>query len=341
MAYSTTPVYGQGYIPAAGNIASELNAVTRRAFVPKLVVQIYNAAPFLSMAMRNAQRARGGLNQVTVPVQGNSFVNFNWAGYDGAFPQPSVQTAIQNSAWNLSLGTVPIPLLGMETMTQQTEAIIPIVKARMNDAKTVAVEAISTAIYGSAGSNPLAINGLLDVYDDGTSVNTYGNLSRSSNAFWKSTKITAAIAPTRQTIILRINQLTKLAGGEKPDFILMSLGDWTTLAQDFMNAEQFNTNPTTRYGNDDVVNAGFSALMLAGVPILADIFCPTGTMFIVNTKYLSLYISEDANFAFSGFHSLIPNNQIANVGVVITMMALVCTKPVSGLQANNITGAAF
>lgn len=336
-----TPIYGTGYIPNAGSVTAELNSVTRRAFVPKLVVQIYSAAPFLSMAMRNAQRARGGLNQVTVPVQGSQFVNFNWAGYDGAFPQPSVQTAAQAAAWNLSLGTVPIPLLGMESVTQSTEAIIPLIKARMNDAKTVAVQSISTAIYGSSAANQLQINGLQDVYDDGTSVATYGGLSRTANTFWKSTKITAAIAPTRQTMILRINQVTKLAGGEKPDFVLMSIGDWTTLAQDFMNAEQFNTNPTSRYGNDDAVNAGFSALMLANVPILADPFCPTGSMFIVNSKYLSLYISEDANFAFSGFHSLIPNNQIANVGVVITMMALVCTKPISGASATNVTGAGF
>lgn len=335
------PVYGQGYIPASGNIVNELNATTRRAFVPKLVVQIYAAAPFLSMAMRNAQRARGGLNQVTIPVQGNSFVSFNWAGYDGSFPQPTVNTAIQNSQWNLSLGTVPIPLLGMESITQSTEAVIPIIKARMNDAKTVSVQTISAALYGSAGANVLQINGLLDVYDDGTAVTTYGGLSRTAAPFWKSTKITTAIAPSRTTMIAAINRVTKLAGGEKPDFVLMSIGDWTTLAQDFMDAEQFQTNPRSRYGDDDAVNAGFSALMLANVPILADFFCPTGTFFVINSKYLSLYISEDANFAFSGFHSLIPNNQIANVGVVITMMALVCSKPVSGAQWNDVTGAGF
>lgn len=335
------PIAGTGFIPGAGNVFNELNAVTRRAFVPKLVVQLYKAAPFLSMAMRNAQRARGGLNQVTVPVQGNSFVAFNWAGYDGAFPQPSVQTAIQNAQWNLSLGTVPIPLLGMESVAQSTEAVIPIVKARMNDAKTVAIQAISAALYGSASGNPLQINGLQDVFDSGTNVNVYGGLSRSANPFWKSTVVSTSIAPTRQTIILRINQATQLAGGEAPDFMLMSIPDWTTLAQDFMSAEQFNTNPTSRYGNDDAVNAGFRALMLANVPILADPFCPTGTAYIINSKYLALYISEDANFAWSGFHSLIPNNQIANVGVVITMMALVCTKPVTGVQLSALTGAGF
>jgi hypothetical protein len=335
------PVFGQGYIPASGAITSELNAVTRRAFVPKLVVQIYSAAPFLSMAMRNAQRARGGLNQVTIPVQGNSFVAFNWAGYDGSFPQPSVNTAIQNSQWNLSLGTVPIPLLGMESITQSTEAVIPIVKARMNDAKTVAVQAISTATYGSSGGNPLQINGLLDVYDDGTSVTTYGGLSRTAAPFWKSTKITASFTMSAQNMVSAITRVTKLAGGEKPDFVLVSLGDWTTLVQNLMSLEQFQTNPRSRYGDDDAINAGFSAVMIANVPVLADIFCPTGTMFVINSKYLSLYISEDANFAFSGFHSLIPNNQIANVGVVITMMALVCSKPVSGAQWTAVAGAPF
>lgn len=336
-----SPVYGTGMVPGTGAIATELNAVTRRAFVPKLVVQIYSAAPVLSLAMRNAQRARGGLSQVTVPVQGAPFVQFNWSGYDGSFPQPSVQAASQSASWNLSVGTVPIPLLGFESLIQSTEAIIPLVKARMNDAKTVAVQSISTALFGSSGANPLAMNGFQDIYDDGTTVANYGGLSRTSNAFWKSTKVTTAIAPSRSTIITRIMQLTKLAGGESPDFIVMSLGDWTTLLTDYMTAEQFQTNPTSKYGDDNAVNAGFRALMLGNVPILADPFCPTGTAYLINSKYFGLYISEDANFAFSGFHSLIPNNQIANVGVVIAAMSAVCTKPVSGMQLSNITGAAF
>jgi hypothetical protein len=306
-----------------------------------MVVQIYSAAPFLSMSLRNAQRAAGGLSQVTVPVQGSQFVNFNWAGYDGAFPAPAVQPAAQAASWNLSLGTVPIPLLGSESITQSTEAIIPLVKARFVDAKTVAVQAIASALYSSSNGNQLQINGLLDVYDDGTSVQTYGGLTRSAAPFWQSTKVTTAIAPSRNTIITQVMRLTKAAGGESPDMILMSLGDWTTLLTDYMSAEQFNTDPSIRYGNDDAVNAGFRCLMIGNVPILADPFCPTGKAFLVNSKYLSLYLSEDANFAFSGWHSLIPNQQLGNVGVVIAMMSLVCTKPVSGMQLSNLTGAAF
>ncbi|MGE3582792.1 MAG: phage major capsid protein [Hyphomonadaceae bacterium] len=335
------PIAGTGIVPASGAVYSELTAITRRAFVPKLVVQIYKAAPLLSMAMRNAQRARGGMSQITVPVQGNSFVSFNWTGYDGAFPQPSVQTAIQNAQWNLSVGAVPIPLLGMESLIQSTEAVIPLVKARMADAKTVAVQAIATSLFASSGGNPLAINGLLDVYDDGTGTATYGGLSRTSNPFWASTVYSTALTPTRATMIARIMQTTSLAGGEAPDLVIMSMGDWTTLLSDFMQAEQFFTNPNSKYGDDDAINAGFRALMLGNTPILADPFCPTGTAYLINSKYLALYLSEDANFAFSGFQSLIPNNQIASVGVVISAMALACSKPKSGMRCSGVTGAAF
>jgi len=306
-----------------------------------MVVQIYQAAPFLSLAMRNAQRARGGLSQVTVPLQGNPFVQFGWTGYTGAFPTPAVTAGTNVASWNLSVGTVPIPLYGMESLIQATEAVIPLVKARMNDAKTVAIQSIASALFGTAGANPLQINGLLDVYDDGTNVSTYGGVSRSTNTYWKSTIYSTAITPTRQNMTARIMQTTSVAGGEAPDFVLMSLSDWTTLMQDFMSAEQFNTNPTSRYGNDEAVNAGFRAIMLGNTPILADPFCPKGTAFIINSKYLALYLSEDANFAFSGFYSMIPNMQMASVGVLIAAMALVCTKPSTGTQLSNVTGGAF
>lgn len=328
-------------VPSSGDIYNELNAVTRRAFVPKLVVQIYKAAPLLSLAMRNAQRAAGGLSQVTIPVQGASYVQFGWTDYSGAFQQPTVNAAAQTGQWNLSIGAVPIPLLGMESLIQSTEAVIPLVRARMTDAKTVAVQSIASAFFGSSASNPLAINGLQDVYDDGTAVPVYGGLSRATNTFWKSTKYATSITPSRSTMLGRIMQLTQLAGGESPDMIIMSLSDWTTLMTDYLAQERFDTNPGSRYGKDDAVNAGFRCIMLGDTPILADPFCPKGTAYLLNTRYLSLYISEDANFAFSGFQSLIANNQIASVGVVISGMTLACSKPVSGMQLSNVAGGAF
>jgi hypothetical protein len=334
--------YGTGMVPANGALMAEMNAVTRRAIIPKMVVQIYSSVPMLSILMRNAHRAKGGLSQVSVGVQGSQYVNAAWSGYSGGFTQPTVQAAAQQAAWNLSLMTIPIPLLGMESLMQSSETVIPLVKLRMADAKTVGVQFLSNALFGSNASNPLAMNGLLDVYDDGTTVAQYGGITRSgTGSFWKSNVYSTSINPTRATMVSRIMQLTKLAGGESPDFIIMSMGDWTTLLTDYMQAEQFHTTPNTRYGNDDAINAGFRALMLGNTPILADPFCQNGTAYLINSRYLALYMSEFAAWAWSGFYSLIPNNQVASTGVVITAPALVSTKPVSGMRLSNVAGAAF
>lgn len=335
------PVFNNGIVPG-GSIGAELAAITRRAFIPSLVVQIYKAHPVLSLLLGNSQRAAGGISSVTVPVQGSSFVQYSWSGFDGVFPQPTDMTAIQNAEFNLKLGVCPIPFLGMESLIQSTEVVIPRLRAVMADAKAVMTQALATSLYQNNANFPQQIDSLAQAYDDGTNVATYGGISRTANPFWKSTLKTAAGAiSTRVGMATQIARLTSLSGGEAPDFGVMSYGDWTTLMEDFMSAEQFQTNPNSRYGIDDPVNAAFRCLSVLNVPIFPDPFLATGTAYLFNSKYLSAYISEDAPFVFSGFHSTIPNMQIASIGVIIVALDFLCSKPVSGLQIQGITGAAF
>src|SRR5690349_3283567 len=119
-----TPVYGSGIIPSSGSVADELTAVTRRAFVPKLIVQIYQSTPAIQALMDNAQFASGGLDPVTIPVQGSSYVTGSWSGYSGTFNQPNIQPGTTNAQATLKLFVVPIPFLGMEGAVQMDHAVI-------------------------------------------------------------------------------------------------------------------------------------------------------------------------------------------------------------------------
>ena len=73
---------GGGIVPATGSTQyTELTYVTRRAFIPKLVVQLYNSTPLMAALIANSQTASGGVSSVTVPVQGAQFVNAQWSDY--------------------------------------------------------------------------------------------------------------------------------------------------------------------------------------------------------------------------------------------------------------------
>jgi len=51
-------------------------------------------------------------------------------------------------------------------------------------------------------------------------------------------------------------------------------------------------------------------------------------------------VHEDANFAWTGWYSTIPQGQIASVGLSLTALNLVCSKPSTGLILEGITGGA-
>ena len=330
------PVLGTGIIPS-GSIATELTYVTRRAFIPKMVVQIYNTSPLLAALLSNAQTASGGVSSVTVPVQGQAFVNSQWTDYSGSFNQPQVQQGAFNAEFNLKAIVTPIPFLGMEGAVQLNHAVIPLIEARMNDATNSMSDAMATALYTNYTNNQQFI-GLDGAVDDGTNLTTYGNINRSTYSWWQSKVYNASsAAPTRQNVFQYIAGVNK-NGAEMPTFGVCGFGTFAKLAQDFLASEQFQVTPGTGFDSgEDGIRSGFRALMVAGVPIYADPYCPEGTLYLVNTNYLSLYIHEQASFAFTGFESLLSNYQLGYVGAVLTIGELVLTKPKSAGRVYNYT----
>src|SRR5580658_8360973 len=155
-------------ITPGGALGNQLAAITRRAVIPSVYVQVYQSHPLLSMFLSNAQRARGGVSQVTIPVQGSSFVSFSWGSFAGDFPMPTDAAAIQNAQFNLKLGMVPIGFFGMEAILQSSEVVIPKLRAVMSDAAVVMKQAYAQSLYSNNYANGQAWDSLAQAYDDGT-----------------------------------------------------------------------------------------------------------------------------------------------------------------------------
>ena len=346
------PLPGIGVAPQSGSLYNELAATTRRAFVPRLFVQIYYSSPSLFYMMGNAQRAAGGLNQVTIPMQGNSMVQGQWTGYGGGFNSPVITPGIQNGQWNLAYWVVPVPLPFGETIIQATDREISLLKARMNDVRAITTQNMATKLFTNNSANPLQPNSFLDAFDNGTNFPTYGGISRNAqgNSAFKGQYINmgsgtwstvATIGFTRKTMQAVISYITNSAGGEAPTFIVMSPGDYTTLNNDFVGQENIYVTPGATYSMDTSARSSFPNLNVSGIPIFQDFFCPAGSAFAVNVKYTSMYLSEDAAFDFSGFYSLVPLGQIGQQGVVVVGYDIISAKSSSGAWLYNIGGAAY
>lgn len=344
MAFPTspqTPPIGSGIV-AGGALGSQLTALTRRAVLPVITVQVYQTHPLLSLLMANAQPAMGGAAQITVPVQGASFVSFSWGSFAGDFPMPTDQAAVENAQFNLKLGMVPIGFFGMEALVQSSEVIIPKLKAVTSDAAVVMKQALAQNLYSNNYGNNNALSSLVQAYDNGTNAPSYGGISRAGNPFWNGQVLNGAgFGSNRTGIAKMLTYATQGAGGEAPDFAVMSYPDWANLMSDFQGIEMITSTAKSKFGRDDVMNSGFRAIRVLDTPIFPDPFCPQGTMYAINSRYLALYLSQAAPMVFSGFESTIPLGQIASIGVLITAMELVCAKPSSGISITGLINPAF
>jgi hypothetical protein len=334
------PQYGQGIVPASGPVANELSAIVRRAFMPRVYVQLWRSAPLIACLLAAAQVATGGLSPITAPLQGAPMVQGQWLDYSGSFNQPGNLPGIQNAEYNLKAYCTPIPFLGFEGLVQVDYSVVPLIDARMNDATNVTIDAFANACYNNIGNTQMLV-GLPAAIDDGTFSNTYGGIPRNTNAFWRSTYVhnTSLTAPTRNLMLQYTAQVTKVTG-EMPTIGLLGFGTWTALAQEFTAQERYTVRPGDSLTSADFVgHSSFQALDIAGIPWYADPYAPEGTAYLLNTNYLSLFLHEAAAFTFTGFESVLPNNQFGYISAILSLLELVNVKCKAHGKFDNLSFA--
>jgi hypothetical protein len=334
------PILGTGILPPSGAIATELTSVVRRAFVPKVFVQIYQSSPLMLAFLANNNMATGGVSPITVPVQGTQMTTGQWIGYDGSFNLPGTIPGIQNAEFNLKGYITPIPFLGMEGLVQVDYSVVPLIEARMNDAAEQTIKSFTTALYGNI-SNTSQIIGLPGAIDDGTNASSYGGIARSTTnaqgtAWWKSYYVSnAGTGLSRDLVLTYVAAVTKKTG-ESPNIGVCGFGTWTTLAKDFTSNERYNYTPSNTY-SDGKISAHFRAIEVAGVPVYPDPYCPEGTLYLLNTNYINLYIHERAAFQVLPFESTFANGQLGYVGGLLNVMELVNVKPQAHGAINGLS----
>ncbi len=329
--------FASGVMPTNAAQFAEYQAITRRGFLPTVYVQIFQSSPTIAALMQHAKTASGGISSITVPVQGQAMTVPQWTGFDGSFAQPANIQGIQPAEFNLKSLVTPIPFYGFEAAIQADHAIIPRIEAVFNDATNSTVDVISNALYSNV-TNTQQLIGFNGAIDDGTNAASYGNINRSASTFWQAKvySISASAAPTRITIMQYLMGAQKY-GAEMPTCAVMGMGTWQKLAADFVGSESYQILPGTGFDSDaDRPRSLFRAIDIAGVPIYCDPYCPEGVMYVWNSNYMQLYFHSMANFAFTGFESLLPVYQIGFIGGIVSLFELVCAKPRTTVRVGTV-----
>lgn len=223
------------------------------------------------------------------PQTGFSAAEYNWKIFFG-----SIVMSEAEKAWNRGEG-----------------AMINLWQAKFDQEVESAQNFLNTAIV-SDGTNPLQLTGLEAAI---AATGTYGNISRTSNTFWRayvdSTSEALSVADLRDAILTASRNISKT------DLIVTTQTLFTKMMTFFDSAY--------RVEDSRIAKLGFENIQLLGVPVTWDSVVPSGTVYGLNFDHIKLYAQEGWDMRWSDIRQ--PTRQLVDARIMRGMYQMASDAP--------------
>ena len=252
--------------------------------------------------------------------------NAGWySGYD--ILPVGISDVISAAEYNIKQAAVPVVISGLEMLQNAgKEKMIDLMEARLSVAESTISNLISGGLYSNGtGSGGKEIDGLDAAIPLNPATGIYGGIDRNTWSFWRSqiSNQTAAngLDPTKIQGYWNLLWASMVRGMDRPDLILCDTTVW--------NAYISSLQALQRFASPEVGALGFPTLKFMDADVAFDGgiggFCPAGTAFFLNTKYIHYRPHKDRNMV-----SLSPNkryaiNQDAEVQILAWAGNLTCS----------------
>jgi hypothetical protein len=243
-----------------------------------------------------------------------------YSGYD--LLPVAAQDVISAAQFDIKQAACPVVISGLEMLQNAgAEQMIDLISARIDVAEATMQNLICGGLYsdgtGYGGKQIVGLNAAVPL--DPTT-GTYGGIDRATWTFWRSKIKDVANTTTLQA---DMNDLWSnlVRGMDRPDLIIADSIVWKAYMASLQANQRFTDPgsaslgfPTIKYMDTDfVLDGGIGG------------FCPAGTAFMLNTKYLHYRPHSQRNFV-----SLSPNkrysiNQDSEVQILAWAGALTCS----------------
>lgn len=326
----------------------QIDSITRRLFLPNLVDNILDDCPLLKLMVKNGEGHNGG-NQILQPVKyaknqaGGSYIRGQ------RFDVNAYNTRTKFTfEWKYNYQS--LVLWGMDIAMNQGDArVMDHVSESMEEAEADFKDKLATQLFSDGTGNGGADwTGLNAVVDSGANVATYGAISRTTNT-WAAAGLTASVG-TLSIPTLQTGYRSAKSGGKRPKLMVTTETIFDIVENFYLPTLQNGVvskvvMPNGTEANDGLSGQyGFTSLFYKGMPVIADEYCPSGTLYMLNTDFLALHWLKNPRLGGTKMMGVgmtkmkEPVDQDGEVAQLISYAQVVCSQPRTNYRFTGITG---
>jgi hypothetical protein len=253
----------------------------------------------------------GGTKIVEPLIYGQNTTVASYSGYDTI--SLAAQSGITAAEYEWRQYAASIAISGIEEAKNNGEQeIINLLEAKIMQAEESMREGFNTMFFADGtGNSGKDWNGLGNIVESGNSVGGI-NSATAGNEYWRSYEDNNNDPLTLAQMATAYNTVS--VGNDHPDMILTT----RVLFEKYESLLQ----PQLRYTDTKTADAGFQNLLFKAAPVVYDTAAPAGTMFFINSKYLSLVGHSGKWFQQTEF--VRPENLDARYALIMCYGNLTC-----------------
>lgn len=291
-----------------------LLATTLANYRDQLTDNIFTARP-LTYHLMDKGRIRmldGGTKIVEPLIYGQNSTVGSYSGYDTI--SLTAQEGISAAEYDWKQYAASIAISGIEEAKNNGEAaILNLLEAKVLQAEESMREGFNQMFFGDGtGNSGKNWNGLGNLIESGNTVGGINSATGQGNDWWRSYEENTAGALTLAQMSTAYNSVS--VGNDHPDMVLTT----QTLFEKYESLLQ----PQLRYTDTKTADAGFQNLLFKAAPVTYDAHAPAGTVFFLNSKYLTLVGHSGKWFSQTEF--VRPENLDARYALIMCYGNLTC-----------------
>lgn len=291
-----------------------LLSTTLANYRDQLTDNIFTARP-LTYHLQDKGRIRmlnGGTKIVEPLIYGQNSTVASYSGYETI--SLTAQEGISAAEYDWKQYAASIAISGIEEAKNNGEQeIINLLEAKIMQAEESMREGFNQMFFGDGtGNSGKNWNGLGNLIESGNTVGGINSATGQGNDWWRSYEENTAGALTTAQMATAYNSVS--VGNDHPDLILTT--------QTLYEKYESSLIAQLRYTDNKMADAGFQNLLFKAAPVTYDVHCPTGNMFFINSKYLTLVGHSQKWFSQTQF--IRPENMDARYALIMCYGNLTC-----------------
>lgn len=305
-------------MPNANYSTDFLTATLERYMHGQAADAIFNDLPLIEWLNSKGgvkKREAGGTKLVEPLMYAKNTTVSSYRGYDRLDISPQEGITAAEFEWKQYSGAIAISGYE-EAINQSTPAQIRLLDTKWKQLRMSFQDELNTDCYavgtGNGGKDMVGLELMVD------STGLYGNIQRSSNAWWaaQETAVGGALQIYGSTGMQRMmNDCAMGRGTMQPELLLTT--------QTIYEQYESQMAPYMRYTIASEGNAVFQSdsLMFRKARMIWDHAATSGVMYFLNSKVITFVVMEGRDFKVRAFQE--PNDQDAKVALILWMGALI------------------